>query len=64
MNISQENRPPPKVPMQLLIELPLKERLENIKSQTGIPFSKIISDLLESHLSEIERHHGIQPRLQ
>lgn len=52
-----------KVQLMLSIEHTLKERLINIKKQTSIPMSKIVSDLLEAHLSEIEEQHSIQQSL-
>ncbi|MCX6000230.1 MAG: ribbon-helix-helix domain-containing protein [Chloroflexi bacterium] len=52
-----------KVQLQLSIEHGLKERLKNISKQTGIPVSKVVSNVLESHLAEVEMHHGIQLQL-
>lgn len=54
---------PQKVPLQLLIEYSLKQRLQNIKDQTGIPISKTISEVLGRHLVEFETNHGVQPQL-
>lgn len=53
-----------KIQLQLSIEHSLKERLKQINKQTGIPVSKIVSDLLLNHLHEVEEHHGVQTRLQ
>lgn len=52
-----------KVHLQLFVEHTLRDRLLNIKKQTGIPISKTITDVCESHLQEFEESHGIQPQL-
>ena len=52
-----------KVPLQLLIEHALKDRLMNIKRQTSIPVSKTVAVLLEQHLPEYEERHGVQSEL-
>ena len=46
-----------KVPLQLLIDHTLKERLKNITAQTHIPMSQIVTDLLEEHLHTVEERH-------
>lgn len=55
---------PDKVLFQLSIDPILKERLRNISKQRGIHMARIVSDLLESHLTEIEERYGVQPQLQ
>jgi len=52
-----------KVPLQLLVEHTLRDRLLNIKKQTSIPISKTVSDILEKHLREYEERHDVQPEL-
>lgn len=52
-----------KIQLQLLVEHTLRDRLMNIKIQKGIPMSKTIADVCESHLHEFETSHGIQPQL-
>ncbi|MEE8470578.1 MAG: hypothetical protein V3S51_04540 [Dehalococcoidia bacterium] len=49
--------------LQITIEHTLKERLENIKTQKRIPMSSTIPMILNEHLPEFERNHGIQSRL-
>ncbi len=46
--------------LQLSIDVKLKQRLKNISNQTGIPISRIISDILQKYLPEEERKHNIQ----
>jgi len=52
-----------KVPLQLLIEHTLRDRLKNIKKQTSIPITKIVSDILEKYLHEYEERYDVQPEL-
>lgn len=52
-----------KVPLQLLVEHTLKDRLSNIREQTHIPVSKLVSDILEKYLDEYEKRYGVQPEL-
>lgn len=52
-----------KVPLQISIEHLLRERLKELSAETGIPVSRIITDLLERHLDEIEARLGLHPRL-
>ncbi len=53
-----------RVVLQLSMDHKLKERLKNINEQTHVPISKIISDVLEKHLHEVEEYYGVQPQLQ
>ncbi len=52
-----------KVPLQLLIEHTLKDRLSNFRKQTHIPVSKLVSDILERYLHEYEERYDVQPEL-
>lgn len=52
-----------KVQLQLSIEHRLRNRLKNINKQTHIPVSKIVTDVLEEHLGEIEQRYSVQPQL-
>lgn len=52
-----------KIQLQLLVDHTLRDRLFNIKKQTGIPVSKTVSDILEEHLSEYEERRDVQPEL-
>lgn len=48
---------------QLSLPKDLKDRLRNINQQTGIPMAKIVRDILEQHLEDVEKRHGIQIQL-
>jgi len=50
--------------LQLSIEIDLKERLKNFSSQTGIPMSRIISNIVRKYLPEEERKQSIQLSLE
>ena len=52
-----------KVALQLLVEHTLKDRLSNIREQTHIPVSKLVSDILEKYLHEYEERYDVQPEL-
>lgn len=53
-----------KTNLQLSIEADLKQRLMHFSEQTGIPMSRVISDMLQKYLPEEEKKHNIQPLLE
>jgi hypothetical protein len=49
-----------KLQLLLSIDPPLKARLENIKQKTGIPISRIVTDLISRHLDEFEERYQVE----
>jgi len=52
-----------KVSQQLFIEHTLRDRLQEIKRQKGIPISKTVTEILEKNLRKYEEGLGIQAKL-
>lgn len=45
--------------LQLSIDEDLRDRLDNLRSRTGIPISRLIDMLLREHLSVLERRYPL-----
>lgn len=43
-----------KVQFQLLLDSELKQRLESLKEQTGIPIARFINDIIRENLYDLE----------
>ena len=51
--------PPPKIPLQLTIDLELRNRLKNFSEQTGIPMVRVVTDLLTKYLPKLEEKYDV-----